>query len=198
VSGRQGRTRTDALVNAGVLAASCFLSRSARAHGFGGSGVFHPLTGIDHMLAMMAVGAWSAQLGRRALWAVPAAFLLAMAAGGAVALCGGVPLGSVEWAIAGSVLALGLAIALRARFALPLAASATMLFGFAHGYSHGIEMPSALSPARYVVGFLATTAALHVAGAVVALLAMDRQGGPRALRLVGAAVAGAGLFLVLR
>src|SRR5579859_2669853 len=102
-------TRSGATVTA--LVASCLVSRSAWAHGFGGSGILHPLTGVDHMLAMMAVGAWSAQLGGRAILAVPAAFLLAMAAGGGVALYGA-QLGPVDWAVAGSVLALGLAIAL--------------------------------------------------------------------------------------
>lgn len=180
----------------GIVVAGCLATRSASAHGFGGGGLLHPLTGLDHMLAMVAVGAWSAQLGGRAIIAVPVAFVLAMSAGGGTGLLH-VPFGGAEWLIALSVLALGLAIAVQARVGLPLAAGATMAFGFAHGYAHGVEIPLAVSSARYVGGFLVTTAALHVAGAVVALLVLERRNGQAVLRLAGATFAVAGLWLAL-
>src|SRR5262245_51982348 len=119
----------------------------AHAHGFAGSGWLHPLTGPDHMLAMLAVGAWSAQLGGRAIWTVPIAFVCAMAIGSIAALRGW-PLPGTEILIAASVLGLGLAIALDRRFAWPVAAVATALFGLAHGSAHGSEMPSKIGRAH--------------------------------------------------
>src|SRR5262249_7386140 len=152
-----------------ILLPACLAAGPAHAHGFAGSGWLHPLTGRDHMLAMFAVGAWSAQLGGRAIWAVPSAFVCAMAIGGMAALRGWPPPGT-EILIAASVLGLGLAIALDRRFAWPVAALATALFGLAHGSAHGSEMPRTADAASYVIGFLVTTAGLHVAGAAGGLL----------------------------
>jgi urease accessory protein len=166
----------------------------AYAHGFAGSGWLHPLTGPDHMLAMLAVGAWSAQLAGRAIWTVPAAFLCAMAIGGMAALRGS-PLTGTEIAIASSVLGLGLAIALDRRFAWPVAAFATALFGLAHGSAHGSELPRTADAASYVIGFLVTTAGLHVAGAAGGLLLLEHARGRGWLRLAGAATTVAGLLL---
>ena len=166
----------------------------AHAHGFAGSGWLHPLTGPDHMLAMLAVGAWSAQLGGRAIWTVPAAFVCAMAIGG-IAPLRGWPLPGTEILIAASVLGLGLAIALDRRFAWPVAAFATALFGLAHGSAHGSEMPRMADTASYVIGFLMTTAGLHVAGAAGGLLLLERVRGRGWLRLAGAVTSVAGLLL---
>jgi urease accessory protein len=168
----------------------------AYAHGFGGSGWLHPLTGPDHMLAMLAVGAWSAQLGGAALYRVPAAFVFAMAAGFGVGL-NRWPVPGTEIMIAMSVLGLGLAIALDKPIAWLLATLAIAIFGLAHGYAHGAEMPESAGAASYVMGFLVTTAGLHVAGATGALLTLERTDGQILLRLTGAAVGLAGVWFLL-
>jgi urease accessory protein len=154
------------------------------------------------MLAMISVGAWSAQRGGRALFAVPASFVFAMALGWASALSArwlplGSWLGGGEALIAWSVLALGLAIALKPNVALALAVAATLSFGWAHGYSHGLETPPLAAKAVYLGGFLLTTVALHVAGAVSATLALERANGARELRCAGALVAAIGGWLIL-
>jgi urease accessory protein len=177
-----------------VLLPACLGAGPAYAHGFAGSGWLHPLTGPDHMLAMLAVGAWSAQLAGRAIWTVPTAFVCAMAIGGVAALRGG-PLPGTEIVIASSVLGLGLAIALDTRFAWPVAALATALFGLAHGSAHGGEMPRTADAASYVIGFLVTTAGLHVAGAAGGLLLLEHVRGRGWLRLAGAATTVAGVLL---
>jgi urease accessory protein len=177
-----------------VLLSACLAAGPAHAHGFAGSGWLHPLTGPDHMLAMLAVGAWSAQLGGRTIWAVPAAFVCAMAIGGMAALRGS-PLPGTEIVIASSVLGLGLAIALDRRLAWLVAALATALFGLAHGAAHGSEMPRTADAASYVIGFLVTTAGLHVAGAAGGLLLLEHARGRGWLRLAGAATTVAGVLL---
>ena len=177
-----------------VLLPACLAAGPAYAHGFAGTGWLHPLTGPDHMLAMLAVGAWSAQLGGRAIWAVPTAFVCAMAIGGMAALRAS-PLPGTEIVIASSVLGLGLAIALDRRFAWPVAALATALFGLAHGFAHGSEMPRTADAASYVIGFLVTTAGLHVAGAAGGLLVLEQARGRGSLRLACAATTVAGLLL---
>jgi urease accessory protein len=164
------------------------------AHGFSGSGWLHPLTGVDHMLAMAAVGAWSAQLGGRALYFVPAAFVCAMAAGGTVGF-ERIVIPGTEAGIALSVLLLGIAICWERKLALPLAALAVTLFGISHGYAHGYEMPLTQAKWSYATGFLITTAGLHVAGAVGALLLLERPKGSQLLRYAGGVAALAGVAL---
>ena len=169
---------------------------SASAHGFGGAGFLHPLTGPDHMLAMIAVGAWSAQLGGPALWAVPTAFVLAMSLGGAVGMSGlAVPL--AEPVILASAILLGAAIAIDRRFALPLAAAATALFGFAHGFAHGAELPAQSDIAIYAAGVLVTTAGLHVLGLAGGLLILADPSGRSRLRLSGLGVIALGFGLLV-
>jgi urease accessory protein len=170
---------------------------AAHAHGFAPSGWVHPLTGIDHILAMLAVGAWSAQLGGRAIALVPAAFVSAMGLGGIMALRGS-PLPGTESIIAFSVIALGLAIAIDRTVAGPAAAMATAMFGLAHGSAHGGEAPLVVDPLSYVVGFVVATAGLHVLGAVAALLLLERSNGQMLLRGPGLATAIAGAVLAAR
>ena len=166
------------------------------AHGFVGPGWLHPLTGPDHMLAMLAIGAWSAQRGGAALYTVPSLFVASMAAGGVAGL--------LHWTIAGtellialSVLGLGLAIALESRLWLPIALALVAVFGLAHGYAHGSAMPTAEGRIANVAGFLATTAGLHIVGAVAGLLALEHPSGRTWLRSSGALTAVAGVaFLV--
>ena len=167
------------------------------AHGFtGGSAWLHPLTGPDHMLAMVAVGAWSAQLGRRALYLVPTGFVTAMALG-AITGFSGHTIPGTELAIALSVLTLGLAVSLTVKIAIPAAATAVALFGFAHGYAHGTVFQQAGSHLSYLIGFCATTAGLHIAGAVATLLLLHQPRGPLRLKIAGGAAAAGMAFLAM-
>ena len=157
--------------------------------GFGG-GFAHPFVGLDHLLAMLAVGLWAAQQGGRALWAVPAAFVAAMLAGGALAWSGFV-LPQVEAGITASVLVLGLLIATRQRWAVPVGMALAAVFALFHGYAHGLEMPGTAAPTLYAAGFALATATLHGVGLAGGLL------GRRALQLAGVGIAAAGVALVL-
>ncbi len=172
------------------------LADRASAHGFGGAGFLHPLTGLDHMLTMVAVGAWSAQLGGRAVWAVPLTFVVAMAIGGAAGLSG-IALSWIEPAILASAALVGAVIAIDRRFFLPVAALATSIFGFAHGFAHGAEVQEQTNVAFYVVGFLITTAGLHILGLVGATLVLESPSGRRRLRLTGFGIVGAALGMVV-
>lgn len=179
-----------------VLAAAVLLSPSlAHAHtglGVHGSldGFSHPFLGLDHFLAMTAVGFWAAALGGRARLIVPAAFLLLMAAGGALGMSG-VALPAVEQGIAASVILLGLAIAAQLRVPTGLAAGLVAVFAVFHGQAHGAEWPATASAAGYVAGFLSATALLHGLGLALGALPLPVL----AQRLIGGGVAGAGLAL---
>jgi urease accessory protein len=179
-----------------ALAALCLFAGTASAHtgvhagsGLAG-GLAHPFMGLDHLLAMLAVGAWAAQQGGRALWAVPSAFVGAMLLGGAYAYAGGV-LPQVETVIALSVLALGLLISTRRRWSLPAGMAIAATFAVFHGHAHAAEMPQFAAPLLYAAGFAAATAVLHGAGIVGGLV------GRQWLHLVGAAIATSGLMLVV-
>lgn len=180
---------------AATMLVALFGVTPASAHGFGGSGWLHPLTGPDHMLAMLAVGAWSAQLGGRAVLIVPVAFLCAMAIGASAAVHG-YPLPITELAIAVSLLILGLVIATGRGVAWPLAAMATALFGLAHGCAHGSELPQAVNAVSYIAEVLATTTGLHVAGVVGGLLLLERPNSHRWIGGAGLTVALVGAVLV--
>ncbi len=158
-------------------------------------GFVHPLGGLDHLLAMIAVGLWAAQMGGRARWVVPMAFVSLMAAGGALGM-GGVHPPFVEPGIVGSVLVLGVLIASAAR--LPLAASAAIvgLFAIFHGSAHGAEMPASAPGLTYAAGFLAATALLHATGIGFGVL-FQRLADGRAVRIAGAAIAACALYLAL-
>jgi urease accessory protein len=132
-------------------------------------GLLHPLSGVDHILAMVAVGLFAARLGGRALWLVPASFVTAMALAGAAGIAG-YALPHVETGIALSILVLGGAIAFD--MTMPVAAAMALVAFFAvfHGYAHGAEMPETMSGLAYGGGFLAATAALHAAGIGLGLL----------------------------
>jgi len=161
-------------------------------------GFIHPLGGLDHVLAMVAVGIFAAQLGGRALWLVPASFLLAMAAGGALGMAGvQVPL--AETAIALSVVALGAVICLKT--SLPVAGAMALVAGAAifHGFAHGAEMPDTMSGFAYGLGFVAATALLHAAGVALGL-AVDHVGAAnpgRILRGAGGIIALVGVAVLV-
>lgn len=158
-------------------------------HGFA-----HPLGGADHVLAMIAVGLWAAQMGGRAVWLVPLTFVTVMALGGLIGMAG-VPIAYAELGIVMSLLVLGVLIAAATR--LPLAVSAAIVGAFAlcHGYAHGTEMPQNISSVSYAAGFMLATALLHTSGIGLALFA-QAIGRAQWLRLAGIAVAlcGGGLL----
>ncbi|ACY85971.1 HupE/UreJ family protein [Edwardsiella piscicida] len=169
-------------------------------HGFW-AGIYHPLSGLDHLLAMLTVGLWAAQRGGKARWRVPAAFVLTMIAGGALALVTDrVPGQTVEFGITASVLVMGLLVAARVR--LPLLPSCLLvgLFALFHGYAHGMEMPADASGLSYSLGFALVTALLHGAGLTLGLLfgRIERRGVHYLTPLTGGmvAVAGGALFLL--
>jgi len=194
-SGKASSLRQSLLLLAIVLLPS--LAQAHPGHAMntmgGAAGLLHPLSGLDHLCAMVAVGLWAAQRGGRALWLMPLAFVSMMALGATLGMNGfQIPLAGQG--IAASVLILGLLIAAAAR--LPLAASALIagVFAIFHGYAHGTEMPLAASGLNYGLGFLATTAALHLSGIGFGLMA-QRWGSKQWIRCTGAALAVVSLYL---
>lgn len=159
------------------------------------SGVAHPLSGLDHLLAMFAVGLWAGQRGGNAVWLMPLAFLGVMTLGGVLGMAA-VPLPFVERGIVASALIFGVLVAAAAR--LPLAAGVAIVgvFALCHGHAHGTEMPATASGAAYAAGFLATTAALQVAGIALATQFQRTSAAPLA-RIAGGAIAACGLYLLL-
>ncbi|MFT3666706.1 HupE/UreJ family protein [Piscinibacter sp.] len=160
------------------------------------SGFAHPLLGWDHAIAMLAVGLWSVLLGAPALWLLPLAFPLVMAAGAALGMLG-VPLPAVEIGIAASAVALGAMVASGRRAPLALAAVLVAVFAVFHGHAHGSELPLAANPLAYGLGFLLATALLHLAGIALGLLAR-RPAGRIAVRGMGAGIALLGVMALAR
>jgi urease accessory protein len=160
------------------------------------SGLLHPVTGPDHVIAMVAVGLWGAVLGAPALWLLPVVFPLVMALGGALALFG-MPLPGVEIGIALSGVALGLAVALRWRAPLVVAALLVGAFAVFHGHAHGTELPDANHPLPYSAGFVIATGLLHLAGVAFGSLARSPAGW-RALQTAGGLIAAGGLWFLWR
>lgn len=182
--------------------AAAFLPTAAFAHTGVGSttsfvhGFMHPVGGLDHVLAMIAVGAFAARLGGRAIWMVPAAFIAMMAVGGILGM-EHVHLPFVETGIAVSVIVLGLAVALRWRLPVAAACGLVGLFAVFHGHAHGGEMPVDASGVRYAIGFMLATAVLHVAGIGLGLAVVGISSRSQlALRAGGGAIALAGVALL--
>ena len=159
------------------------------------SGFLHPLTGFDHMLAMVSVGLWGAFLGRPLIVALPVIFPTVMAFGAFLGIAN-VPFPPVEIGIALSVLLLGGAIAAAWRAPVWAACVIVAIFGLFHGYAHGRELPSAADPIGFAVGFVLSTGLLHVAGIGIGLL-NDRPGGIVITRSLGGLVAVAGIYYLI-
>ena len=173
-------------------------------HSYGGGGILsgflHPILGLDHLLAMVAVGFLSAQMGGRAIWTVPVAFVGVMLIGGVMGILG-VPVPFVEYGITGSVLLLGIAILANRGIPEWLAITVVGIFSFFHGHAHGTELPELTETVgliiAYVAGFLIATAGLHVIGALIGIMADRSKSGQMVMRATGGIIAAVGVFLVM-
>ena len=159
------------------------------------SGFMHPLLGLDHVLAMVAVGIWGAQLGRPAIWVLPVAFPLMMAFGGVLGVLG-LPFPGVEVGIASSALVLGGLVALRKQISLPVAMVVVGIFALCHGHAHGTEIPEAANPATFALGFVLATGLLHTVGIGLGLFNGFRRG-VQLLRAGGGLIALGGLYYLM-
>jgi urease accessory protein len=130
------------------------------------SGFMHPISGLDHVVAMVAVGLWGAFLGKPAIWILPITFPLVMAFGGALGVAG-VPIPYVETGVALSGVVLGLAVLLAMRPPMWVAAAVVGIFAIFHGYAHGVELPNAANPLIYSIGFVIATGLLHLTGIAI-------------------------------
>ncbi len=175
-------------------AAPAFAHLNPAEHGSFAAGFSHPLFGLDHILVMIAVGLWAAQIGGRALWVVPTAFVSMMAVGFALAVAG-VGLPFVEPAILASVVALGLLVAMAVRLDIAASAAIVGVFALFHGHAHGGELGSAGALA-FSVGFILATAALHVAGIGLGIALQRLSGSGLLARILGGVTALAGAALI--
>ena len=169
--------------------------RGGEAIGFA-SGFEHPISGLDHILAMVAVGLWGAQLGAPAIWVLPVVFPMVMALGGMMGLMG-IKLPGIELCIALSAVALGFAVFREARPKLWVAAIIVGFFAIAHGHAHGTELPAGASGVLYSIGFVTATGLLHATGIGIGLIHRWSTG-RIALRVAGAVVAVGGVFFLWR
>lgn len=189
-----------------IIAVSLVLAlfpEAAFAHTGSGSGFYdgltHPIGGLDHLLAMLAVGILSTQIGERHIWSVPSMFVAIMLLGGVVGFMGvSVPMVIVEHGIVLSVVTLGLVIAMGGRLSIGLTYLFVGLFGFCHGYAHGVEMPELAEPQYYASGFVVSTIMIHIFGVIIGYIyAVGKETGMQLLRYTGAAIMGAGLHMLL-
>ncbi|WP_421872729.1 HupE/UreJ family protein [Pararhizobium sp.] len=189
--------KTRLLLTAASLAAStmpAFAHLDPAEHGSLLAGFTHPLSGLDHILVMIAVGLWAAQIGGRALWVVPSAFVGTMAFGFALAIAG-VHLPFVEPAILASVVALGLLVAMAVRMETAACAAVVGIFALFHGYAHGGELGAA-GALPFSAGFVVATALLHIAGIGLGLGIGRLSSGRTISRMIGGLTAFAGLALI--
>ncbi|MER8695587.1 HupE/UreJ family protein [Mesorhizobium opportunistum] len=156
------------------------------------AGFMHPLSGLDHMTVMVAVGLWAALKGGKAIWAWPAAFAGVMLVGGALGMLH-MPLPFVEPGILASVVAFGLLVALATDLPVSTGAAIIALFALFHGHAHGTEVPENAGGLEYMAGFAVATVLLHAAGIAVALSLGQRFRG--LARIAGAACAAVGVGL---
>src|SRR5262249_8003122 len=176
-----------------ALIAVFFLAHPAFAHEQAGvsggliSGLLHPLTGMDHLIAMVAVGIWGAQLGAPAIWVLPITFPLVMAMGGVLGILH-VPLPAPEVVIALSAFILGAAVATRLRLPFAAAAAVVAIFAVFHGHAHGAELPNSANPLAYGVGFVVATGLLHLCGIAIGTLTRWTAGG-RMIQGLGVVIA---------
>ena len=196
---RAARSRSAAHGLAAFLT-TAFWAREAFAHAQQGAavgfvtGFRHPVSGLDHVLAMVAVGLWGAQLGPPAIWLLPVSFPIVMAFGGMMGLLG-VPLPGIEYGIAASAILLGTAVMFELRPPVVVAAVLVGFFAVFHGHAHGTELPPDQSALLYSMGFVIATGCLHALG--IGIGAAHRwTWGKRLVRVAGSLVAvGGGFFM---
>jgi len=184
----------------GVLIIVSLWSQNAFAHPQKGeavgflTGFRHPISGLDHVLAMVAVGLWGAQLGAPAIWLLPVAFPIVMAMGGMLGLMG-IPLPGTEYGIALSAILLGAAVMFEIKPPLGVAAALVGFFAIFHGHAHGTELPPGQSALLYSMGFVVATGCLHAVG--IGIGAVHRwRWGQSLLRFAGGLVAMGGAFFM--
>jgi len=176
------------------------LSTSVQAHAEEGvaggfvSGFLHPVYGLDHLVAMVAVGLWGAQLGNPAIWLLPVAFPLIMALGALAGILG-LPLPLIEVGIAVSALVLGVCVALKLRPGLPVALAIVSGFAIFHGHAHGTELPASANALSYAIGFVLCTGLLHLAGIAIGLLTRW-PAGSHIIRALGGGIGALGLYFL--
>jgi urease accessory protein len=158
------------------------------------SGLSHPVSGFDHVIAMVAVGLWGAQLGMPALWLLPVAFPMLMAFGGMLGLIG-IPLYGVEIGIAASAVVLGALVLGQIRLPLIAAVGVVAFFAVFHGHAHGTELEPGQNALLYSLGFVIATGMLHAVGIVIGLI-QRWDLGRQALRGAGAVVMAGGLYFL--
>lgn len=183
-----------------VILVALVWAQSASAHVLQGeafgflTGFLHPISGLDHVLAMVAVGLWGAQLGAPAIWVLPVAFPLVMAMGGMLGLIG-VPVPGIEYGIAASAILLGVAVMLEVRASLFVTAVLVGVFAIFHGHAHGTELPPGQSALLYSIGFVMATGCLHALGIGIGTV-YRWTWGQKLLRAAGAVVAMGGIFFL--
>jgi urease accessory protein len=158
------------------------------------TGFAHPFSGIDHLLAMLAVGLWAAQNKRSAMWVLPLAFPLMMVIGALLAFAG-LEIPAAETGIAASVAVLGLLIAFAVKMPLRASTAIVSLFALFHGYAHGSELPHGSSAVMYGLGFVLATALLHAMGLGIGLFAGKQMAG-KVVRIGGIGIAVVGACLL--
>ena len=158
------------------------------------AGLAHPFSGLDHLMAMLAVGIWGAQMGGRSIWTLPVTFPLVMTIGGVLGMAG-VPLSHIETGIALSMLVLGVAIVVAWHPPEWVALAVIAVFAICHGYAHGVELPNAADPAAYATGFVTATGTIHVIGIGIGL-SLGRLVDGWFSRGLGGGVAAAGLYFL--
>ena len=175
---------------------------SAWAHGVnttkGGflQGLVHPISGPDHVVAMVAVGLWGAVLGPPALWVLPVAFPMVMAFGGLLGFLG-IQIPGIEIGIALSAIVMGIMVAIECRPALWISAVIVSIFAIFHGYAHGLELPAGRNALQFSLGFVIATGLLHLIGILLGE-ARRRPRGIAVVKIVGGAIAITGIYLLIR
>ncbi|NJM64199.1 MAG: HupE/UreJ family protein [Acaryochloris sp. RU_4_1] len=189
------------LLSIGTFTVSLLLPQLVHAHVNAGEtigfwhGMFHPIGGLDHILAMLAVGLWAAQLGGVAIWLMPLSFVGIMALGGVLGILGA-PLPFVEQGIVASDLILGGLVLMATRLPLITSVAIVGILAIFHGYAHGTEMPQDAQALSYATGFMVATAGLHLSGLGVATL-IKKLLKDRLVRIAGGGILLGGVYVLL-
>jgi urease accessory protein len=181
-----------------VLFATVFLAQSALAHDgqAGGflTGLSHPVSGLDHIAAMIAVGLWGSQLGKPAVWVLPVMFPMVMAFGAFLALIG-IDLPGVEIGIALSAVVLGAMVMMEAKPPMAVSVFIVSVFAIFHGQAHGTELPANQNSLVYSVGFVVATGLLHATGITIGAI-HHWNSGPIVVRVLGGVILAGGLYFL--